>query len=240
VSARADLDPAPFAAGMARQLAALRAALADGMPRRGWKIGLNVPEVQRRLGLRHAGVGWLDGRRVVGSGALVETPHGARLHVEAELALRLARPLAGRVEPDEALAALAGVAPALELVDYARSAPDLAAVVAGSMFHAGCVLGAERPAAAADEPRTRRPLLRVGGAEPVAPRADLVPAHLGELLAFAAGFLARFGESLEAGDVLLSGAFAERAAPLPPGATAEADFGPLGRVGVRVGPGFAG
>jgi 2-keto-4-pentenoate hydratase len=236
VSPRAALDAAPFAPGMARQLAALREALAAGMPRRGWKIGLNVPEVQRRLGLAHAGVGWLDGRRVVPSGALFPAPAGARLHVEAELALRLARAIPAGVGPDDALAAVAGVAPALELVDYARPASDLDDVVAGSMFHAACVLGPEQPPAVADAPGARPPLLRVDGAATPAPREDLVPAHLGEILALAADLLAAFGQGLAAGDLLLSGAFAERAVPLPPGSRAEADFGPLGRVGVRIAP----
>ena len=42
-----------FAPGMARQLDRFRAALADGMPRLSWKIGINVPEVLRRLDLPH-------------------------------------------------------------------------------------------------------------------------------------------------------------------------------------------
>ncbi len=42
--------------GMTRQLEALDAALAQGMPRRGWKVAIDVPEVPARLGLPHAGV----------------------------------------------------------------------------------------------------------------------------------------------------------------------------------------
>ena len=52
-----------IAAGMARQLAAYHEALAAGMPRLGWKIGINDPAAQQRMGIAATLVGWLDGRR---------------------------------------------------------------------------------------------------------------------------------------------------------------------------------
>jgi 2-keto-4-pentenoate hydratase len=76
---------------MARQLERFRAALASGMPRRGWKIGINVPEVLRRLDLTHPGVGWIDGRRVFADGVELAARADARLHAEPELALAIAR-----------------------------------------------------------------------------------------------------------------------------------------------------
>jgi len=45
---RVDVDR--LATGTARQLAALRAAIARGAPRLGWKVGRNVPDVQAALG----------------------------------------------------------------------------------------------------------------------------------------------------------------------------------------------
>jgi hypothetical protein len=35
----------PYAAGLAAQIALLRSRLDAGMPRLGWKVGINVPEV---------------------------------------------------------------------------------------------------------------------------------------------------------------------------------------------------
>jgi len=218
---------------MERQLAGWRGELAAGMPRRGWKVGINVPEVQARLGLGHALLGWIDGRRVHASGERLEPGSGTKWHVEPELAIRLARTVAPEEGEDAALACVSDVAPALEIVDYALAANGLEAVIEHSMFHAGCVVGASGPVSAAADLGVRWPVLQVGEQVAPAPRADLVPARLGSLIHFAAGLLARFGEELCAGDLLLSGSYTERAVALTPHSEVLADFGPLGRVRVE-------
>ena len=44
---------------MARQLERFREAIAAGMPRVGWKIGINDPAAQERIGLSAPIVGWI-------------------------------------------------------------------------------------------------------------------------------------------------------------------------------------
>jgi 2-keto-4-pentenoate hydratase len=80
---------------MTEQLQRLDARLIAGMPRLGWKVGINVPEVQRQVGLTHALVGWLDGERssmfhfgtVLGSWQ----PPRADIAIAADVALRVER-----------------------------------------------------------------------------------------------------------------------------------------------------
>ena len=223
-----------YGPGMARQLEALRTAQAAGMSRLGWKIGINVPEVLERLGLSHSGVAWLDGRSQLASGATFTAAAGAKLHVEPELALWMAAPILPHLSAEQALQQVAAVAPALELVDYARPGADLDAVVAHGMFHEACVVGERRSLAQARDLGVVWPRLQVSGRPGAPPRSDLVPARLGELLVFAARFLTCFGESLAEGDLLLSGSFVASAMPVPAGAEACADFGPLGTVSVRI------
>jgi len=220
--------------GVTRQLAALEAALGDRMPRRGWKVAINVPEVLRSLDLHHPCLAWLDGPRRYRSGDVVSVRSGQRLHAEPELCLVLGGGITSDMSADEALARVAAVAPAIELVDYALPATDLDAVVAGSAFHAGFAIGAPQPPGLANELAPGLPTLVVPGRESPAARRDLVPLHLGELVRFAAGFLDAFGWCLEDGDLLLSGSFAATAVPLAPGSSATADFGALGSVGVQV------
>jgi 2-keto-4-pentenoate hydratase len=229
-------DRERYAPGMERQLEGLREALRAGMPRCGWKVGINVPEVLRRLGLRHPGVGWLDGRRRYRGGARITLPEGARLHVEPELCLVLAAPIPPSLAPDEALGRVEGAAPAFELVDYARPGADLDTVVAHSMFHAGLVVGAWQPPEQASELGGEWPRLEGAGRPSPPPRSDLVPRHLGELLLFVARFLASFGESLEAGDLVLSGSYTETALRLTCGSEVRGDFGRLGRLTLTVEP----
>jgi len=133
--------PEKFAEGMRRQLDRFHAALAGGMPRRGWKIGINVPEVLRRLELPHPAVAWIDGRRVVPTGSRLSVPEGARLHVEPELALLLASAVPPDGSPDTALDGIVSVQPALEVVDYSPPTSGIDDLLAHGMFHHATVLG---------------------------------------------------------------------------------------------------
>jgi len=221
-----------LAEAFAEQLVALQERLSAGMPRLGWKIGINVPEVQQKAGLSGPLIGWLDGARRYASGDTVVVPVGVRLHVEPELCVRLGRDVAPTDDAGAALAAVDAIAPALELVDYAKPASDLAGVVRGSMFHFGCVLGTWQPARA-DIAMASDVYLRVDGVASEPARVDLVPARLADLVLLAARLLAQGGQQLRAGDHLLSGSFTAKAPPLAAGQSAEAVLGELGAVRCR-------
>lgn len=227
-------DRERYARGMAAQLAAFEAALADGMPRRGWKVGLNVPEVLAHFGVGHSAVGWLNGRREYRSGATIPYSGGGILHAEPELCLRLAGDVSSRETPDDARGRIASIAPAIELVDYSRPRADLDAIVGHSMFHYGFVVGEWQPTDRAGELGREWPRMASGDGVPVETRPGLVPSHLGAIVAFVAAFLEAFGHSLQAGDLVLSGAYTASAVPLAVGVEARAEFGPLGEVRCRL------
>jgi 2-keto-4-pentenoate hydratase len=234
---RAELTPERFRAGMERQLAALDTALAGGMSRCGWKIGINVPEIQARLGLTHPGVGWLDGRCVLSSGARLEAPASSRLHVEPEIALEIAASLGADASLDAARRSIASVRPALEIVDYGIHTRGLVDVIAHSMFHHAVVLGAPCSPTAEPELGTRWPTLAAGLHSAAPSRRDLV-ADLAEVVQFVAAYLAAFGRTLAAGDLVLSGSYLAEAVPVAPGDDIVARFGALGSVSLTiVGPG---
>ncbi len=102
------------------------------------------------------------------------------------------------------------------------------------MFHYATVLGPASAPQVAQELGSRWPRLRAGDNLADPPRDDLVPADLGQLVAFVASFLSAFGQSLEPGDLILSGSYTARALSVSPGDEALAEFGPLGTVSVRV------
>jgi 2-oxo-hept-3-ene-1,7-dioate hydratase len=124
--------------------------------------------------------------------------------------------------------------PALEIVSYAKPTAGLDDAIAHCMFHDATILGAPAPPGVARDLGHRWPILRVGDATADPPRADLVPEDVGALVAFVADYLAAFGESLQAGDLVLSGSFTASAIALAAGAEAAADFGLLGCVRARV------
>lgn len=221
-----------LARGLSAQRDALRRALAEGMPRLGWKVGLNVPEVQARLGLAGSVVGWLDGRQLLASGAEHAPRPGSRLHVEAELALRLGAAVAADAPAETARRAIREVSPALELVDYALPRAGLEAIVAHSMFHAATVLGPPSPRP--ETPPAGFPRVLLGGELRAAPEAGWVPQDLGVLVAFVARRLGELGEALRAGDLVLSGSYT-RPLPVAAGDRVSAEFGALGSVSVALG-----
>jgi 2-keto-4-pentenoate hydratase len=220
VSAAAGLD-----AGMRRMLERARRAREAGAARAGWKIGLNLPAVQRRLGLGASVVCALDGARVLRSGARLPLALGARLAVEAEVAIR--------VGADGAPGAMA---PALEIVDPSRATPDLAALLEGGVLHRATVLGEERPPPA-QPVRAFAPRITLHAPGRAATAGDWDesgwPASFEALLAHATRFLERWGEALRPGDLLLSGSFTR---PLAVGAgdRVEAIFPPLGGVALEL------
>jgi 2-keto-4-pentenoate hydratase len=218
-----------YARGFTEQLDLLRLRLDAGMPRRGWKVGINVPEVQRKLGLSRALVGWLDGDRVCPSGSTISIPPGGTIHVEPELCLRMAAPVHVDTDRASASAAVDAIAPALELVDYCKPAATLDDIVRGSMFHSACVLGDWRPSQRRLD-IAHRVSLRVGTLQSEPARPDLVPADLADVVLLVAALLEEGGQQLLPGDFILSGSFTAKALPLRVGETATAELGALGLV----------
>ena len=219
--------------GMAGQLARLQGALRGGMPRAGWKVGLNFPEVRAAVGLSEIVVAWIDGGRVLRSGVAFPVPPDAKLHVEAETCLRVAHKIPAGATPEAAWQGIDVMAPALEIVDYARSSSNVAAMVTHCLFHEATVLGAQTGASAHAELGTRLPEVTLNGTVTGAPRSDTVPTDLGEVVATVARLLGAVGQELEPGDLILCGSYTN---PLPvaAGDMVSVDFGTLGTVELRV------
>ncbi|MBY0400805.1 hypothetical protein K2X89_10945 [Myxococcota bacterium] len=207
--------------GMEVQLARRREAIAAGMPARGWKIGLNGEGAQAHFGVLAPCVGWLDGRRILASGAIIDFLPEVGMRVEPEVCLRVGAN--GKLE---------AVAPALEIVDFTVPPKDLFTLLSSSIVHVATVVGEFAPPSRATELGTRWPRLEVTG-EPVPPVGEgLVPVDLQASIDFVAAELPRFGEKLVPGDLILAGSYAAVVPPLARGARARADFGPLGVVEV--------
>ena len=219
--------------GMAGQLARLEGALRGGMPRAGWKVGLNFPEVRAAMGISDIVVAWIDGQRVLRSGAALPVPADARLHVEAEICLRVSHAIPADAGPDAAWQGIDVMAPALEIVDYARSSANLAAMITHCLFHEATVLGAQTGARVHADMGTRLPEVALNGTAVGPPRNDTVPAELGELVAAVARLLGAHQQALEPGDLLLCGSYTNPVA-VAAGDVVTADFGALGTVELRV------
>ena len=213
-------DTAAMDAAVQAQLRRFRDALANGMPRLGWKVGINDPKVLERLGLDAPVFGWLAGDRALRSGESYVVRPGTRVALEAEVAVRVGGG-----------GTIVALAPAFEIVNFAVAATSFEGVIEHDLFHDAVVLGRDAlpvPIAAAEWPVVRRNGEEVARRDP-----ELLVLQPGPTVRRAASMLARFKEQLESGDWIILGSLV-RPIPIRPGDRFEADFGPLGRIAVQI------
>jgi 2-keto-4-pentenoate hydratase len=201
------------AAGMRAQLARRDAELSAGAEPLGWKIGINVPAVQERLGIDAPVVGYMTSRSPVEPGGLVDVSGWSASMLEPEVAIR--------VGEDNGAAALA---PAIELVDVDLPFEDIEAILAGNIFHRAVVLGEERPVGSA----AGRCRVLVEGEEAA---AAPVECDVEGTISHVARYLAEHGSALAPGDVIIAGSLTAPVA-VAPGSRIEVEVGELGAVTV--------
>ena len=198
------------------QLHDWRKALDAGAERVGWKIGLNIPEVQERLGLREPVIGHLTSATRLEPGGSYPGGDADELRAEPEVVID--------VGGDGAIAAYGA---AIELVDVGRPPADLEGIVQGNVFHRAFVLGQPRPALPLEGVEA---VLSVNGEERA--RAD-TPDDLSEVVTLVARLLDAVGERLLEGDRIIAGSLTPPE-PVGPGDRVSVDVGRLGGVEVRV------
>jgi 2-keto-4-pentenoate hydratase len=152
--------------------------------------------------------------------------------LEPEIAVHLARDLGGGASDEDAQAAIGGLSAAIELVDIHPPPSDPESILAGNIFHRHFILGPVDHARTTTEGVTGR---LVRDSEEVA-QTDDPEAMTGRLVAvvrMAAADLAAGGETLRAGDVIITGSVVPALA-VEPGQHVTADLGPLGTVSVAL------
>lgn len=218
----------------------IRLKLAQGRRQIGWKIGLTSRAMQEQLKIDTPDSGVLLDDMLFADGATVPKTRFIQPRVEAEIAFLMGQDLSGAaVTREDVVAATAHVAPALEILDTrilradpatgkARSITD---TVSDNAANAGIVLGAERhPVNAQDLRWVGAIVKRDGVVEETGLGAGVLDDPVTGIL-WLVQRLARYGQGLKAGDIVLSGSFV-RAIEAPPGSRFEADFGAFGHVSI--------
>jgi 2-keto-4-pentenoate hydratase len=205
--------------GMREQLRRRQETLDGGAEHVGWKIGLNIPEVQQQLGIEEPVLGHLTTATVVDPGGEFDGTDATKLMAEPEVAIE--------VGEDQTIA---GVAPAIELVDIGRPprGEGVEGIVADNIFHSAVVLGPSRPTPPDDAVSAT---VFVNGEE----RASAEFADdLAEVVQVAARRLAEAGEQLRTGDRIIAGSITPQVGPLEPGEELTVEVAGLGDLRVRI------
>jgi 2-keto-4-pentenoate hydratase len=201
--------------GMAALLIRRREILAQGAEPLGWKVGFNLPEFQRKLGIDAPLAGFLTTNGLLEDGAQWSIGDQGEVVVESEVAVEIGDD--GR--------SIAALLPALELADPPDLDQDVDTILAGNIFHRAVAFG---PRVETDAPGAARIL--VNGE--VQHENDDPGAQLEEMVDAVARRLAEADEELRAGDRIITGVLAppHKAAP---GDTVRLELAEVGGVELR-------
>lgn len=220
--------------GMRAQLEMRRKRLAGGDAPLGWKVGFAAPDMLKRLGIAGPLVGFLTRNALVRSGATVSLAGWAKPVAEPEIAVHLGRDVPAGADHAAAEAAIAGISPAIELVDLTAPPEDPEAILSGNIYQRHVVLPGETPAHAGAAAHGLVCRVKRRGSEFA--RTDDPQANTGkwiDIVRHVADMLAACGERLRGGEIIITGSVVPPLA-IEPGEDAIAfAVDPIGDVAVR-------
>lgn len=206
----------------------------------GWKIGLTSKAMQYALNIDIPDSGILFDDMVFSHGSTVPKGRFIQPRIEAEIAFVLKSPLGGvDVTREDVIAATDFVAPSIEILDtrILRADPETGATrtvfdtISDNAANAGIVLGPQQHAVDAFDLRWVGAITsRNGEVEETGLGAGVLNDPV-ESVVWLARRMAQYGQSIEPGQIILSGSFI-RPVECPSGARIKADFGSFGSVDI--------
>jgi 2-keto-4-pentenoate hydratase len=191
---------------MEQQLTIRRQRLEAGEKAVGWKVGFGSTAAMARLGIDAPLVGFLNDKTQLASGGTAALTNWTNGLAEPEIALYLGRDLDAGADRETAKAAIAAVGPAIELADINFPPEDVEAILAGDVYHRHFILGR------ADSLRAGYVLDGLVGRvyhneNEIAAVTDSqsLTGDLIDIVRQVADLLAAFGETLRAGELIITG-----------------------------------
>ena len=221
------------------QKAIYRAKIAQGRHVIGWKIGLTSKAMQYALNIDIPDSGILFDDMAFDSGATVPKGRFIQPRIEAEIAFVMKDAIGGaNLTRADVLAATDYVAPSLEILDtrIVRQDPETGATrkvydtISDNAANAGVVLGEARHPADIDLRWVGAIVSRDGEVEETGLGAGVLNDPV-ESMVWLARRMADYGQSIEPGQIILSGSFI-RPVECPSGSHITADFGGFGSVAI--------
>jgi 2-oxo-3-hexenedioate decarboxylase len=215
------------------QAASLGRRYQRGETRVGIKMGFTSRAKMAQMGIDEMIWGRLTDAMMIDDGGVIDFSAYVHPRVEPEIAFLLKAPLAGRVSAPAALAAVAGVAPALEIIDsrYKDFKFSLTNVVADNSSSSSFVVGPWSDPAL--DIANLGMILEIDGVARQIGSSAAILGHPIRSLVAAARLAEAAGEPLKAGDIVMAGG-ATAAEALAPGQHVRVIVQKLGRAEFRV------
>jgi len=225
--------------GMTAQLRRRRKLLQAGDKALGWKLAFGGPAAMERLRTNAPLVGFLLQSAVVPSGWSLSLTSWKKPAAEPEIAVHLGKDLAAGADRSAAMTAIAGLGPAIEVADVDHPSDDVEGTLARNIYQRHVILGAKdvSPAGGGLDGLTCR-VLRNGSeiAYVSDPRGlQKLTGELIDIVRHTASLLAAFGESLQAGQIIIVGSIIP---PLlvEPGEEIVFQLAPIDTISIRFAP----
>lgn len=222
------------------QNAILKAKLSQGRSIIGWKIGLTSKAMQYALNIDIPDSGILFDDMLFANGAQVPKGRFIQPRIEAEIAFVMKAALGGAdATRADVLAATDYVAPSIEILDTRITRSDATTgqtrkifdTISDNAANAGVVLGPQKHASDAFDLRWVGAITsRNNEVEETGLGAGVLNDPV-ESVVWLARRMAQYGQSIEPGQIILSGSFI-RPVECPPDTKIHADFGPFGHVDI--------
>lgn len=227
------VEPIALADAYAVQGASMARRYARGERRIGMKMGFTSRAKMVQMGIDEMIWGRLTDAMLIDDGGTIVFDHFVHPRVEPELAFLLDKPLEGRVTPMAALTAVAGVAPALEIIDsrYENFKFSLTDVVADNSSSSAFVVGAWSDPGI--DFSNLGMILEIDGARRQIGSSAAILGHPIRSLVAAARLADAAGEPLRAGDIVMAGG-ATAAEALRPGMRVRLSVQSLGATAFQV------
>lgn len=228
-------EPLSVVDAYAVQRISMERRYARGETRIGIKMGLTSRAKMAQMGVEEVVWGRLTDRMLVDDGGAISRRKFVHPRVEPEIAFLIERPLAGLVTPMAALAAVGGVAPALEIIDsrYENFKFSLTDVIADNSSSSALVVGPW--ADPTIDLANLGMIVRIDGQDRMIGSSAAILGHPLRSLVSAARLAAEAGEPLQPGDVVMAGG-ATAAEALAPGQHVKLVVEALGSVSFFVEP----
>jgi 2-oxo-hept-3-ene-1,7-dioate hydratase len=222
------------------QAALVQKKLLSGRTIIGWKIGLTSKAMQDALKINIPDSGILFDDMLFAHEETVAKGRFIQPRIEAEIAFVMKQDVRGPdCTRDQVLAATDYVVPSLEILDTrilrvdpaTKAARTIVDTISDNAANAGIVLGVQKHSPSAFDLRWVGAIVKRNGEVEETGLGAGVLDDPAAGIAWLANRLAKYGDHLRAGDIVLSGSFV-RPVEARSGDQFEADFGPFGNVSI--------
>lgn len=232
-------DDPRIARGMAAQLRLRRELLSTGHKPLGWKLAFGGPAAMQRLHTDAPLVGFLMQSALLPSGSTLSLSNWRKPATEPEIAVHLGQDLPAGSDRTAAMAAISGLGPAIELADVDHPSEDVEGTLSRNIYQRHVILGSNdtsRAGGLLDGLSCR--VLRNSSEIASLTGSEALQALTGELIDIVrhvSNLLAAFGETLQAGQIIIAGSLIP---PLwvEPGEGIVFHLAPLAPISVRFAP----